>query len=99
MASVLDGLEVLDLSRGMAGAITTMLLAANGARVTRILRPGTHPFDAWPGERVWARGKRSAVLDLASPPDRDCFLASARGADVVVTTFRPGAAERLGVSH
>ena len=52
MPSVLDGLEVLDLSRGMAGAIATMLLADNGARVTRIQSPAEHPFDSWSGERA-----------------------------------------------
>ena len=35
MAGVFDGLRVLDLSWGTAGPMTTMLLADNGAEVTR----------------------------------------------------------------
>ena len=64
MTSVLEGINVLDLSWGVAGPIATMLLADNGATVTRIEAPGSDPFASWPGSRVWARGKRSAVLDL-----------------------------------
>ena len=36
MASVLDGISVLDLSWGAAGPIASMLLCDNGAAVTRI---------------------------------------------------------------
>ena len=97
MAGVLDGIEVLDLSRGIAGPMTTMLLADHGARVTRIEPPGGDPFRAMPGQRAWNRGKRSAVLDLTDTADRETFLALAARADVVVESFAPGAAERLGI--
>ena len=39
MPGVFDGLRVLDLSWGIAGPMTTMLLADNGAAVTRIEPP------------------------------------------------------------
>ena len=51
MTSVLEGVTVLDLSRGIAGPIATMLLADNGAAVTRIESPKPDPFASWPGSR------------------------------------------------
>jgi crotonobetainyl-CoA:carnitine CoA-transferase CaiB-like acyl-CoA transferase len=96
---ILQGLEVLDLSTGIAGPMTGMLLADHGARVTRIERPGPDPFEGLSGSRVWLRGKRRATLDLRDESDRDVFLALARRADVVIESFRPGVADRLGVDH
>src|SRR5260221_8984973 len=99
MTSVLEGLNVLDLSRGVAGPIATMLLADNGATVTRIEAPDVDPFASWPGSRVWARGKRSAVLDLKNSAERAQFLALASRADVVVESFRPGVTARLAIDY
>ena len=64
MEGVLSQLKVLDLSRGIAGPMATMLLADHGARVTRIEPPGGDPLAVQAGYKVWNRGKRSAVLDL-----------------------------------
>ena len=98
-ASVLEGIEVLDLSHGMAGAITTMLLADHGARVTCVDRPGIDPYETWPGSRVWARSKRRALLDLHDPTDLSVVQSLAARADIVVQSFRPGAAARHGLDH
>ncbi|SEP20452.1 CaiB/BaiF CoA transferase family protein [Trujillonella endophytica] len=92
-----EGLMVLDLSWGISGPMTTMLLADQGADVTRIERPGGDPFGEPSGYRVWHRGKRSAVLDLTEPADHERFLALARRADVLVESFSPGTTERLGI--
>jgi crotonobetainyl-CoA:carnitine CoA-transferase CaiB-like acyl-CoA transferase len=99
MSGVLDGIRVLDLSWGIAGPMATMLLSDHGAQVTRIERPDGDPFADQLGYRVWQRGKRSAVLDLKSAHDLDTFLALAKGADVVVESFRPGVTERLGIDY
>ena len=93
----LDGVEVLDLTWGIAGPMTTMLLSDQGARVTRIERPGGDPFSDAPAWRVWNRGKRSAVLDLTDAADREEFLSLVDGADVVVESFAPGVTARLGI--
>ena len=97
MAGVLDGLVVLDLSWGIAGPMASMMLADHGARVTRIEPPGGDPFRQLSGYRVWNRGKRSAILDLKRDDDRQCLLNLARAADIVMESFRPGAAQRLGI--
>ena len=65
MTGVLDGLHVLDLSWGISGPMTAMLLGDNGARVTKIEPPGGDPFREYlSGYQVWNRGKRSAIIDL-----------------------------------
>src|SRR5580693_1762929 len=96
---VLDGLEVLDLSWGISGPMTGMLLADHGARVTKIEPPGGDPWRHLSGYRVWNRGKRSAVLDLKSPAGRDRLRALTSRADVLIESFKPGTSERLGIDY
>src|SRR3954471_12347665 len=96
---VLDGVKVVDLSWGISGPEATMLLADNGADVVRIERPQGDPFDGYLDYKTYNRGKRSAVLDLNDPADRDRFLALAKTADVVVESFRPGVTKRLGIDY
>jgi crotonobetainyl-CoA:carnitine CoA-transferase CaiB-like acyl-CoA transferase len=45
------------------------------------------------------RGKKSVVLDLKKPEQRDALLALCETADVFVESFRPGAVDRLGVGY
>jgi crotonobetainyl-CoA:carnitine CoA-transferase CaiB-like acyl-CoA transferase len=99
MAGAFEGLQVLDLSWGTAGPMTTMLLVDNGAQVTRIEPPEGDPFSDQSGYRVWNRGKRSARLDLRSDAGREVFLALAATADIVVDSFSPGTTTRLGIDH
>lgn len=99
MAGVLEGVRVLDLSWGVAGPMTAMLLADQGADVTKIEPPGGDPFRDQLGYKVWQRGKRSAVLDLKAPADKDAFLALAKHADILVESFSPGVTARLGIDY
>jgi crotonobetainyl-CoA:carnitine CoA-transferase CaiB-like acyl-CoA transferase len=99
MAGVLDGIKVLDLSWGISGPMTTMLLADHGAEVTKIEPPGGDPFRNQSGYKAWNRGKRSAVLDLKTPADREVFLKLAKSADVLVESFSPGVTKRLGIDY
>jgi crotonobetainyl-CoA:carnitine CoA-transferase CaiB-like acyl-CoA transferase len=99
MAGAFAQLRVLDLSWGMAGPMTTMFLADNGADVIRIEPPLGDPFAQQTGYRVWNRGKRSALLDLRSSEGRQHFDALVRASDVVVDSFSLGTTERLGIDH
>lgn len=96
---VLDGVRVLDLSWGVSGPITGMLLADHGASVTRIEPPDGGPLPGISGYRVWNRGKRSAVLDLKDDADRQRLIALASTADVFIQSFGPGTADRLGIGY
>jgi crotonobetainyl-CoA:carnitine CoA-transferase CaiB-like acyl-CoA transferase len=105
-ASTYTGLKVLELATTIAGPFSTMILADLGADVVKVERPGQGD-DArgmpphWNGESTVFlavnRNKRSLALDLKQPAGREAFLRLAAGADVVVQSFRPGAAERLGL--
>jgi len=99
VTSACDGLRVVDFSTWMAGPLATMVLADNGADVSKVEPPGGDPARALPAFQTWNRGKKSLVLDLKSDAGRERGLALASGADVVVTSFRSGAAERLGLGY
>src|SRR5258708_22531879 len=43
------------------------------------------------------RGKKSVVLDLKDPAQREALLSLCATSDVFVESFRPGAVDRLGV--
>jgi crotonobetainyl-CoA:carnitine CoA-transferase CaiB-like acyl-CoA transferase len=97
MSGLFDGLKVIDLTTGIAGPMTTMMLADRGADVTRIETPEPHPFPALDGGRVWNRGKRSAILDLDDAADRELLFALIDTADVLVESFSPARADALGL--
>ena len=95
----LTGLQVLDLTRGMPGALATMLLADYGADVIKLEHPAGNLLEHDPAYRVWNRGKRSVAIDLKQPSGLAEFQYLARQADVILESFRPGVAERLGVGY
>jgi crotonobetainyl-CoA:carnitine CoA-transferase CaiB-like acyl-CoA transferase len=99
MPQVLQGITVLDFAWGMAGSLATMVLSDFGAEVIKVEIPGGDPFRSFPGALQWDRGKKSVVLDLKDPGDREQALALAQRADVLVESFRPGVAERLGIGY
>ncbi len=99
MSGACDGLRVIDFSTWMAGPLATMLLADNGADVLKVEPPDGDPARDLPAFQTWNRGKRSAVLDLKTDAGRERALRLIAGADVVVVSFRPGVAERLGVGY
>ncbi|HEY3833988.1 MAG TPA: CoA transferase, partial [Acidimicrobiia bacterium] len=99
MMGVFDGLDVIDLSTGIAGPMTAMMLVDNGARVTRVDLPGARSEPRASGRRVWMRGMRSAALDLEIPADREVARTLAQRADIVIESFAPGVAARHGLDH
>ncbi|MBI4496895.1 MAG: CoA transferase [Chloroflexi bacterium] len=97
MAGPCAGLTVLDFSWGMPGAIATLVLSDFGARVIKVEPPTGDPFRRHPGWLAWNRGKQGIVLDLKTPEGRDQAQRLAGQADVLVESFRPGVAQRLGI--
>ena len=99
MAGPCNGLVVLDFSWGMAGGLATAVLADFGSDVIKIEPPAGDPFRSHPAWLAWNRGKKSAVLDLKTAEGRSHAQRLADQADVVIESFRPGVAHRLGIDY
>ncbi len=96
-AGILDGIRIVDLSDGIAGPVSTLLLAEAGADVVAVEPPGGLHLRGDAGFHTWLRSKRSVVLDVDQPDDRarlDDLLAAA---DVVVHNYGPTRARELGL--
>ena len=103
---MLDGIRVLDLTRLLPGAYATLLLADRGADVIKVEDPrGGDGMRTLPpladGRNLYFealnRNKRSITLNLRSPAAAAVLEALASRSDVVVDSFRPSTARRLGV--
>jgi crotonobetainyl-CoA:carnitine CoA-transferase CaiB-like acyl-CoA transferase len=99
----LDDVRVLDLSRLVAGNITTHVLADLGAEVIKIEKPSGDDLRNWTtaGVPVWwqvyARNKKSMSLDLRAEAGRAVLLRLVESAKILVENFRPGTLERMGL--
>ena len=111
MPGALDGVTVVDLSDGRAGALFTMMMCDNGARVIRLERPGCGAERQTSLYRMLDRGKESVFLDLdgaledttASVPRNGGPLADFDAlvgiADVLVDTYSPSSAFQALVDY
>lgn len=103
----LAGMKVLDLTRFLPGPYVTQMLADHGAEVIKIeshegepTRGFGTPVDGMASYfHSTQRGKQSVVLNLKSPAGLDLFLRLADTADVVLESFRPGVAKKLGIDY
>lgn len=93
----LSGIDVLDLTRVIAGPVCGRTLAAHGADVLRIsaARLARDPLML---EIDGGRGKRSAFIDLKEAQGRAELEALVRQSDVFVQGYRPGAMDANGFS-
>jgi alpha-methylacyl-CoA racemase len=93
----LRGLLVVDFSRYLPGAFASAELLRLGARVVCVEQPGGDPMretaPAW--HNALAAGKESVVVDLKG--DAGIARGLLDRADVVLESFRPGVAARLGI--
>jgi hypothetical protein len=89
----LAGVRVLDLTRVLAGPVSTRFLAGFGAQVLRIDPPEWDEPAIVPEVTL---GKRCARLDFASDRDREILTELVRRADVLVHGYRPGTLARRG---
>ena len=104
----LDGIRVLDLSRLLPGPYASHILAAFGAEVIKVEKPGEGDYmrEYLPKTQgVHAafltinRGKKSLAIDLKHEAGKKAFIALAKTSDVVLDGFRPGVMDRLGLGH
>jgi len=111
--TALDGLLVLDLTHGVAGPYSTMLLGDLGGDVLKVERPGRGDASRYMnvsskfltdipdvgGDYFMAinRNKRSVTIDFKDARGIDLVRRLACMADIVVQNFRPGVVDRLGI--
>ena len=98
----LENIRVVEMSHMIMGPSCGMILAQLGADVIKVEPPrgdktrdlagmGTAFFP------LFNRGKRSVVLDLATPRGRAAFDALLASADVFIENFRDGQLEKQGI--
>ena len=99
----LKGIRVLDLSRVVAGNMTSLQLADFGAEVIKVEPlPDGDPLRTWKqgGEstfwKVYSRNKKSIGLDFRSPDFKEIFSHLIMSSDVMIENFRPGTLEKMG---
>lgn len=103
----LAGVKVFDISQGIAGPYTGMLLAQYGAEVIKLEPPwgdwgrsiGTRTGDQNALAITCNRGKRSIAVDQSKEEGRALAFRMAKRTDVLIESFRPGVAARLGLGY
>ena len=101
----LEGVKVLDLSRVLAGPYCGQLLADFGAEVIKVEDVTGDENRRWEpiidGQSAnylsVNRGKRAMTLNLKSSEGQDILRKLVARSDVVITSFLPEVARRLGV--
>lgn len=105
------GIKVLDLSRVLAGPLCAQYMADMGAEVIKVEDVGAGDESrSWPifrdgrqsartsGVYLSAnRNKRAIAMDLKQPEGRALLDQFVADADVLIESFAPGVAQRLGV--
>ena len=97
MPGALDGIRVLDLCIILAGPTCGRTLSEYGADVIKV-----DPEHRVPALTPWldvGRGKRSICLNITKDAGLEAFYKLADSSDVVLTGFRKGVAERLGIGY
>ncbi len=110
MPRPLAGLRVLELARILAGPWTGQILADLGAEVIKIESPNGDDTRTWGPPFVEEtgsasyfhgtnRGKKSVVLDLATPDGQAHARALAARSDVMIENFKLGGLAKYGLDY
>jgi crotonobetainyl-CoA:carnitine CoA-transferase CaiB-like acyl-CoA transferase len=110
VAGPFDGIRVVELAQWVFVPVAGALLADWGADVIRIEKPEGDPYRALATQGIGTdsggvnlslamanRGKRSVALDLQTDRGKEVLAALLERADVLITSLRPGALDRLGL--
>src|SRR5690349_10804544 len=105
-------LKVLELASVLAGPAVGQFFAELGAEVIKLenMSTGGDVTRSWrsPGENTDDRsayfssvnwGKKSVALDLKDDVDRRRLYRLATDTDIVISSFKPGDSEKLGVNY
>ncbi len=109
---MLKGLKVLELASVLAGPGVGQFFAELGAEVIKVenLKTGGDVTRTWKGrdEQTDDRsayfcsvnwGKKSIAIDLSSPEGKSVVQKMAAKSDIIIASYKPGDAEKLGVSY
>jgi crotonobetainyl-CoA:carnitine CoA-transferase CaiB-like acyl-CoA transferase len=113
LSNALEGVKILDLSQGVAGAYCTKLLAGSGADVIKVeptkIGEITRRLGPFSGDQPGVEqglmhlylntGKKSVTLDVHSAEGQSLFRRLAKDADLVVESFMPGTMVDLGLGY
>ncbi|MFQ5380481.1 MAG: CoA transferase, partial [Dehalococcoidia bacterium] len=107
----LRGVRIIDLTQALAGPFGTMILADLGADVIKVEPPygdptrQSEPYEPHDADRHYGgyfasinRNKRSVVLDIKNPAEREKLLRLVDGAEAIVENYRAGVMDRAGLS-
>jgi len=110
---VLDDINVLDLSQGVAGPFCAKLLAGLGANVIKVEPSGTGDTSRQSGPFLGVgpdlegsalfsylnTSKKSVTLDPGIPQQAEVLKRLAQDCDILVESFTPGHIESLGLGY
>ncbi|WP_176593673.1 CoA transferase [Sphingobium sp. EM0848] len=107
LARPFDGLRILDLGVIVVGAEQSRLLGDQGADVVKVEsraypdgnRQSYLPYGMSVSFAAGHRNKRSLGLNLRDPEGRHLFLELAAQADIIMSNFKPGTMESLGLGY
>lgn len=107
MEGLLKGIRVLDLGHFIACPYCGLLLAAMGAEVIQVKRPGEEqeaflPFKVDPWQYfsvIYGANKKGITLNLMHEKGREIFKELVRKSDVVLENFSVEAAKALGLRY
>jgi crotonobetainyl-CoA:carnitine CoA-transferase CaiB-like acyl-CoA transferase len=99
----LEGVRVVEMTHMVMGPTCGMILAQLGAEVIKVEPPSGDKTRSLGGMGIsffplFNRGKRSVVLDLAKPDDRETMHRLLESADVFLENFRDGQLDKQGLS-
>ncbi|MHC5307632.1 CaiB/BaiF CoA-transferase family protein [Bartonella sp. LJL80] len=103
-ARPLEGIRILDLGVIVVGADTAKLLADLGAQVIKV-EDHTHlDGSRLSGDMSWSfhlghRNKKSLGINLKTQEGHNLFMELAKDADVILSNFKPGTLDKMGLSY
>lgn len=104
----LEGVRVIDFSRLLPGPWATQMMGELGADVIKVEQPGIgdpsrHNQPRYKNNSVYFNAvngnKRSIALDLNNESGREVARLLLRNSDVVIESYRPGVARKLGIDY
>ncbi|MCT8139198.1 CoA transferase [Anaerobacillus sp. CMMVII] len=104
---MLKGIRIIDFSLYLPGPYATLRLADLGAEVIKVEPPEGDPARLLGDKKNGTglvflannRNKKSITLNLKDEKDQKLALDLIKESDVVIESFRPGVAEKLGISY